>query len=143
MRYLVALLVVLISSTAKAEEPVKEVESAMEVLNDAFTQHNVVKIRELMAPSHLAITPFAGKQPLEEQLRTLPDLKYDEYSAGPMSATIVNDTCVIVTYTLKVKGSFNGKPVPSDCLVAAVWVKNDGKWQELHYQETAFIATSP
>jgi len=139
MRYLIAILFALIASTTNADDPTKEVESAMEVLNDAFTAQDAAKIRALMAPNHLAITPFAGKQSLEEQLRTLPELKYDEYSASPMSATIVNEACVLVTYTLKAKGSFKGKPVPSHCLVAAVWVKNDGKWQELHYQETAVV----
>jgi len=137
MRYLVALLFTLVASAAYAADPVQDVESAMEVLNDAFTAHDVAKIRSLMTANHLAVTPFAGKQSLEDQLRTLPELKYDEYSAGPMSATVVSETCVLVYYTLKVKGTYQGKPLAAHSLVSAVWVRNDGKWQELHYQETA------
>jgi len=136
MRYLMAVLLVCVSSATRAADPVSEVESAIERLNDAFQQRDVVKARSLMTPNHVAITPFAGKQQLEEQLRTLPDLKYDQYSAGPMSATTISDTCVLLTYPLQVKGSYQGKALPARCLVSAVWVNNDGQWQELKYQET-------
>lgn len=137
MRYLAALLLIFVAASSDAADPAKEVESAMEMLNDAFAKRDVAKVRSLMAPNHLAITPFAGKQQLDDQLRTLTDLKYDKYSAGPMSATTVSDTCVVLTYALTVQGTYEGRPLPSNCLVAAVWVKNDGKWQELQYQETA------
>lgn len=142
MRRLIALLLMFVAAAAVAAEPAKEVESAIEVLNEAFAKGDVAKVRSLMAPNHLAITPFAGKQALEEQLRTLPELKYDKYSAGPMSANTVSDSCVLLNYTLKVKGTYQGKPLPSNCIVAAVWVKNDGKWQELQYQETAVAEDS-
>lgn len=137
MRYLTALLVCSFAAASYAGDPAKEVESAIEILNDAFAKQDVAKIRSLMAPNHVAITPFAGKQQLEDQLRTLPDLKYDKYSAGPMSATTVSDNCVLLTYALKVQGTYEGRPLPSNCLVTAIWVKNDGKWLELQYQETA------
>jgi len=137
MHYLAALLLIFVAAASDAADPAKEVESAMEMLNDAFAKRDVAKVRSLMAPNHLAITPFAGRQQLDDQLRTLPDLKYEEYSAGPMAATTVSDTCVLLTYALKVQGTYKGKPLPSNCLAAAVWVKNDGKWQELQYQETA------
>ena len=142
MRHVVALLLMFVAAAAVAAEPAKEVESAIEVLNEAFAKGDVAKVRSLMAPNHLAITPFAGKQSLEEQLRTLPELKYDKYSAGPMSANTVSDACVLLTYALKVKGTFRGKPLPSNCIVAAVWVKNNGKWQELQYQETSVAEDS-
>jgi hypothetical protein len=89
-----------------------------------------------MAPDHLAITPYAGKQNVKEQLRTLADLDYKEYSAGPMSINVVNSTCAVVTYKRKLKGDYKGKPMPAHNLVASVWVKDGGQWKELHYQET-------
>jgi len=39
-----------------------------------------------------------------------------------------------------VGGRFQGKPLPPNLLVSAVWVKTDGKWLELHYQETVLAA---
>lgn len=134
---LLALLVLLHTSTAQAADPVKEVESALDALNAAFTAQDAAKIRALMTPDHLAITTYGGKQTVEEQLQNLAELKYDEYSAGPMSARVISENCVIINYALGTKGTYQGKPLPARCLVTSVWVKNDGNWQEMNYQETA------
>jgi hypothetical protein len=37
---------------------------------------------------------------------------------------------------LAMEGKAGGKPLPSRCLAASLWVKSEGKWRELHYQET-------
>lgn len=137
MRYLSALLVLFVVSAVDAADPVSDVKSAIESLNDAFAKQDATKVRSLMAPNHFAITPFAGMQRLDDQLRTLPDLKYDKYSPGPMSVTTVTETCVLLAYELNVQGTYRGKPLPSNSLVTALWVENEGKWQELQYQETA------
>ncbi len=143
MRYLLCLFFgVVVAATSNSADPAKEVESAIKNLNKAFENRDVAVVRTLMASNHIAITPFAGKQSLDEQLRTLAELKYDKYSAGPMMVTAVSDVCVVLNYALRVQGTFQGKPIPSDCLVSAVWVKNDGKWQELQYQETAVLEDS-
>ena len=137
MRSLIALLLLLLASPpAKAADPAKEIRLAAEKLNAAFEAHDAKAIRSLMAPDHLAITPYAGKQNVKEQLRTLADLDYKEYSAGPMSINVVNSTSAVVTYKLKLKGDYKGKPMPAHNLVASVWVKDGGQWKELHYQET-------
>jgi len=134
---LLALLVLLHASTAQAADPVKEVEAALGALNAAFSAQDETKIRALMTSDHLAITAYGGRQTVDEQLQSLAELKYDEYSAGPMSARVIDETCVIINYTLSTKGTYQGKPLPSHCLVTSVWVKNDGNWQEMNYQETA------
>jgi uncharacterized protein (TIGR02246 family) len=136
MRYFLALSFLLHVSLALAADPTKEVKVAADALNEAFEKHDAKTIRALMTPDHLAITPYAGKQNVKDQIRTLPELKYEQYSAGPMSMNVVNDSCVLVTYPLKLKGTYQGKPLPSQNLVASLWVKDDGKWRELHYQET-------
>ncbi len=136
MRYLLVLILLLHASLAQAADPAKEVKAAADALNAAFEKHDAKTIRALMTPDHLAITPYAGKQRVKDQIRTLPVLKYDKYSAGPMSMNVVNDNCVLMTYALELKGTYQGKPLPSHSLVASLWVKNDGKWRELHYQET-------
>lgn len=142
MRALFTLSLIFISTLSLAADPAPEVQSAIERLNDAFEHRDVAKARALMAPQHVAITPFAGRQQLEDQLRTLPELKYEKYKAGPISATPVGDACVLLTYSLQAQGTYRGKPLPTDCLVSSVWVKTEGKWQELHYQETVVPAES-
>ncbi len=132
----VGLLFLLHASSALAADPAREVKAAADALNAAFEAHDTKTIRALMTPDHQAVTPYAGKQRVKDQIRTLPLLKYEKYSAGPMSMKVINDNCVLVTYALELKGTYQGKPLPSKSLVASLWVKNGGKWQELHYQET-------
>jgi uncharacterized protein (TIGR02246 family) len=131
-----ALLFLLHASLALAADPTKEVKAAADALNAAFEAHDAKTIRALMTPDHLAVTPYAGKQRVKDQIRTLPVLKYEKYSAGPMSMRVIDDNCVLVTYALELKGTYQGKSLPSQSLVASLWVKNGGKWQELLYQET-------
>ena len=133
---LVVLLFLLHASFALAADPAKEVKAAADALNAAFEAHDAKTIRALMTPDHLAVTPYAGKQRVKDQIRTLPVLKYEKYSAGPMSMKVINDNCVLVTYALELKGTYQGKPLPSQSLVASLWVKSGGKWRELYYQET-------
>ena len=136
MRYLIAIVLLMQSPFVMADDPAMEVKLAAEKLNTAFEKHDANVIRSLMMPDHLAITPYEGKQNVKHQLRTLADLKYKEYSAGPMSVNVVNSTCAVVTYKLDLKGDYKGKPMPAHNLAASIWIKDGGKWRELHYQET-------
>ena len=77
MRYLLALLFLVHSLLAQAADPANEVKAAADALNAAFEKHDAKTIRALMTPDHLAITPYAGKQRVKDQIRTLPVLKYD------------------------------------------------------------------
>lgn len=54
-----------------------------------------------------------------------------------MTVVPLGRDAALVTYTQKQAGTFRGKPLPPECYAAAVWVRRDGKWVELHYQETA------
>lgn len=122
---------------ALAAELNHEVETALQQLNEAFTTHNAAAITSLMTENHTAITPWAGKQTREEQVATLGDLELDEYTAGVMTFTPIGDDGVLVSYSLRMKGNFRGTSLATLSFVTALWVKADGQWKELLYQETA------
>lgn len=124
-----------------AAEPTQDVEAAIRALNDAFPTHDPEKIKALMAPTHLAFTPWGGKQTRDQQIETLKDLALDEYTAGPMTITMIGKEAALVTYAVTVKGRFRGKPLQPKVMASAVWVKTEGKWLELHYQETVVPGT--
>src|SRR5262249_47360939 len=119
-----------------ADPAAKDVEAAIRVLNDTFKTGDASKIKVLMAEDHTAVTPWGGKQTREDQIQTLPELKLTEYDAGPMTIKMLGADGALVTYALKMKGTFKGKELPAHCYASAVWVRRDGKWLELHYQET-------
>lgn len=115
---------------------IKEVEKALKILNDAFTNQDAVTIRRLMIEEHVAVTPYYGLANKAEELRSLSDLKLTEYKASGMKVTLIARDAALITYSLKLDGTFKGKSVASRNHVVAVWVKRDGNWQEASYQET-------
>ena len=70
----------------------------------------------------------------------LPELKLTEYKAGKMTIKPLGKEAALVTYPLQMKGTYQGKPLPTKNLASAVWVKQGGKWREAYYQETALGA---
>ncbi|MGL6096695.1 MAG: nuclear transport factor 2 family protein [Fimbriiglobus sp.] len=116
---------------------VKEIETALKELNAAFETGTPAAITKLMTDNHGAVTPWAGRQTRDEQIKTLPDLKLTAYKPGKMTITLIGADGALVTYPLAMTGTFRGNPVPADSHAAAVWVRRGGAWKELYYQETA------
>lgn len=110
---------------------------AMETLNTAFKNRDAATIRRLITPDHLAVTSYYdGPFTVEQELQTLPDLEYAEYKAGELKVTPLGSDAAVVHYTLNLKGTFQGKPLPPKNYAAATWVRQNGQWREAYYQET-------
>lgn len=127
-----------LGADARGEDSaVKEVKEAIGALNKAFAKRDADAARRLMTADHVAVTAYyGGPQTRDEQLKSLPDLKLTEYSAGKLKVTLLGKDAALVTYPLAVKGTFQGKPVPARSFTSAVWVKRGGRWLETFYQET-------
>jgi uncharacterized protein (TIGR02246 family) len=120
-----------------ADDPAKEVEKAINALNEAFQKGDAEAIKRLTTDDHVAVTAYyGGPQDRAEQIRTLPDLKLSEYAPAKMKVTRLGKDAALVTYELTLKGTCKGKEVPRNNFASAVWVRRDGKWQEAFYQET-------
>ncbi len=115
----------------------KEVETAITTLNEAFHNRDADRIKALMTDDHLAVTTYYGG-PLNknEQVKSLPDHQFAEYSPGKIEVTMLGRDAALVRYILVQKGTYKGKPLPARSYVSAVWVRRAGKWQEAFYQET-------
>jgi hypothetical protein len=125
------------AGAGKDEGAVKEIQQAMQGLNDAYAKGDATAIRRLTADEHIAITPYyGGPMPKTEQLKNLGDLQVPDYKAGEIKVTLFTKDAALVTYPLTQKGTYKGKPVAAKNYVAAVWVNRDGKWLEVSYQET-------
>lgn len=127
-----------VAPAARSDDAARqEVEAALRKLNEAFASGNARAIRGLVTDDHTATTTYyGGLADLDEQLRTLPDLKQSEYKAGPMAVRFVAPDTAVISYALKQNGTFRGQPLPPTCAVTAVWVRKGDKWLEAHYQET-------
>jgi ketosteroid isomerase-like protein len=131
----------LLGADAPKDDAVKEVEKALDVLNDAFVKRDTDAIKRLMTPDHVAITTYyGGPINLAGTLATAPDFKLTEMTAGKKTFTILSKDAVLINYELTQKGTYKGKEVPSKAYVSTVWVKRGNVWQEALYQETPLDA---
>lgn len=134
---IVASLATLVAPAQADDKTTGEVLKALNLLNDAFTKPDPEAIRRLMTADHVAILPYKGVMNKDEQIRTLPHLRLSEYKTGKQTVRLVTPDVAIISYSLRMKGTFQGKPVPMNSHAVAVWVRREGKWQEASYQETA------
>ena len=118
-------------------ETVDALNKAAAGLDQAFERQDVEAVKRLMTPDHVAVTPYYdGVQTVADQLASLPELKYEQTVVGEVAVTLLGTDAAMRTFTAKLKGSFQGKPIPADVFVSEIWVKRDGAWQERFYQVT-------
>ncbi len=119
-------------SAAKAADPdtLAAINAASNALDEAFAKKDAATIKALMTPDHLTVTPYYdGPQTVDDQLASLGE--YD------WSQTIVGEPDVALrTFTAELKGTFQGKKLPSRVFATELLVKRDGKWVERFYQVT-------
>ena len=96
----------------------------------AFEQNDKAAIKALMTPDHISVTPYYdGPQTTDDQIASLPELKWDQKIVGDVKASLLGDA--LRTFTADLKGSLKGKVFATEILV-----KRDGKWIERFYQVT-------
>ena len=122
-----------------AESNDKELEQALNALNDAFRTRDVGSLKKFMTEDHVSVTLYyGGPTSRDEQIKALPDLKLTEYVAGKMQMKSLGKDAVLITYSVTMKGTYKGKALAPKAFASAIWVKQNEKWQETFYQETAF-----
>src|SRR5262245_15081769 len=126
---LTAVLGLFISFGARADDAasIKEVEKAIQALNDAFAKQDAAAIKRLTTDDSVAITPYYnGLATRDEQLKTLGDFKTTEYKSAQMKITLIAKDTALVTYQLTQKGTHKGKELHPNNYASAVWVNRKG-----------------
>src|SRR5262245_1965398 len=105
--------VLLLVPAARAQDIVaQEVEKALAALNEAFAKGDAKAVATLMTDDHVAVTPsYGGPQTREEQLKSLADLKLEEYRPKAMKVRVLSRDAAVVRYELAMKGTYKGKAV--------------------------------
>src|SRR5262245_57901838 len=124
-------------STGDAQEDVaKEVERAVHAVQTAFNKGDVDTLKRLMTEDHVTILTYARFSNAADQLKVLSDWKFSAYKIDGLKVKVLTKEVAFVSYQATIKGTYQGKEVPSPVQVAEVWVKRDGRWVEASYQET-------
>lgn len=117
---------------ANEAETIKAINASSNELDKAFEQNDKAAIKALMTPDHISVTPYYdGPQTTDDQIASLPELKWDQKIVGDVKASLLGDDAALRTFTADLKGSFKGKVFATEILV-----KRDGKWIERFYQVT-------
>jgi len=100
--------------------------------------------RGYMAPEFKGFFADGTVAGREEFLRNLDDFHLAAYTMGEVSMMQINEHAVMVLYRASFEGIHNGKRLTkSDVESSSLYVRRDGKWLEIFYQETAIPAPAP
>jgi hypothetical protein len=118
-------------------EAIAAVNASSNALDEAFTKKNVATIKALMTKDHLTVTPYYdGPQTVTDQLASLGEYDWSQTIVGEPDVALLGPDVALRTFTAELKGTFQGKPLPSRVFATELLVKRDGKWVERLYQAT-------
>jgi Domain of unknown function (DUF4440) len=116
---------------------VAAVNAAENALDDAFGARDEARIRALMTPEHMTVTPYYdGPQTVDDQIASLDALDYGASIIGEPSVVFLSPDVALRTFIAELDGSFGGKPLPGKVFVNETAVKRDGRWIEAFFQMT-------
>jgi ketosteroid isomerase-like protein len=126
-------------SAAKAADPdtLAAINAASNALDEAFAKKDAATIKALMTPDHLTVTPYYdGPQTVDDQLASLDEYDWSQTIVGEPDVAMLAPDVALRTFTAELKGTFQGKTLPSRVFATELLVKRDGKWVERFYQVT-------
>src|SRR5262245_49435758 len=82
-------------TSVQARANPKDVEKAINDLNNAFKKQDAETIKAMTADEHVAITSYLGLQSRADQLKSIGDLKITEYTVKNLKVTMLSkDTAI-------------------------------------------------
>lgn len=116
---------------------IEAIDNAVGELDAAFEAQDAKKVKALMTPDHLSVTPYYGTpQTADDVLASLSELKYEQTDLTEPKVVVLDCDTAMRTLTAKVEGSFKGERFSDKVFITSILVKQDGKWLEQFYQVT-------
>ena len=84
-----------------------------------------------IASNYMAISPQGGRLDKTAALAQIQQLQLDDYTLGDLQGEMNSDTFV-VTYTVAMRGTLNGQPLPTEPLrMMTVWQREKAGWMAI------------
>jgi hypothetical protein len=127
----------------KAEPPAKVAAPSLKATileNETATwetlkQKNYSAFGKLVADNYVGIDN-TGISDRAELLKAMPDLHLLGYSMEDVKVMSVANGVALITYKVKLAGSYQGKDLKRPIYAASIWVKRGSKWLQTFNQET-------
>ena len=116
--------------------------AAAKQLNKAYVLNDIPAIKQLTAANNITIMRDIRSISWADYLKVLPKLNTTSYKTKQTTARLLTDTVAQISYIADVEGTFDGNPLTSPVRVLETWTKQDGKWKQSSYQETALVKTA-
>jgi hypothetical protein len=119
-----------------------ELIAAARQLNKAYVLNDIPAIKQVTAANNITIMRDIQSFSWADYLKVLPKLNTTSYKTKQTTARLLTDTVAQISYIADVEGTFDGNPLTSPVRVLETWTKQDGKWKQSSYQETALGKTA-
>ena len=119
-----------------------ELIAAARQLNKAYVLNDIPAIKQLTAANVITIMRDIQTFSWADQLKLMPKLITASYKTKQTTARLLTDAVGQISYIADVEGTFDGNPLTSHVRVLETWTKQDGKWKQSSYQETALGKTA-
>ncbi len=84
-----------------------------------------------LASNYVAVSPQGGRLDKAATLAQMQQLQLDDYTLGDVQTEMNSDTFV-VTYTIAMRGTFGGQPLPTEPVrMMTVWQKQSAGWMAI------------
>jgi hypothetical protein len=103
---------------------------------DAFRAKNADGFKKMLAPDYIEVLD-SGTRDTAATIDGMKDFEISDLTFADWKMTTIDKDAVLLTYTVKVKGSYKGNAVPEGPYrEASAYVNRNGEWLATYYQET-------
>jgi len=138
--------IVLLASLARPQAATPQHKTAVPPLKETILQReratwetiqkkSYKAFADLLTADYVAIdnTGMAGRS---DTLKAVTEMILNDFSMQDVRVRKIANGVALITYKVKVRGSYQGKEYTRPIFAASVWVKQGGKWLCAYNQET-------
>jgi RNA polymerase sigma factor (sigma-70 family) len=104
---------------------------------EATRKKDVGSLRQLWAEDFVAILSDGSRLTRDEFCLVLPFFEIERYSLSDVRLLSLGPDAALLTYTVESETTILGEPQKGPGRIASTWVRRNGEWRNLFYQETA------
>ena len=110
---------------------------------DAFKRKDADAFKKMLAPDYIEVLD-SGTMDTAASIAGMKDYEINDVTFADWKMTTIDKDAVLITYTVNVKGSYKGQPIPAGPYrEASAYVNRNGEWLGIYYQETLTQTAPP
>ena len=108
----------------------------------AFKDKKSDDFKKLLSADFMGIYA-AGFYPLQKELDAIQQWDMKSFSFSDFNLVMTNADTAVVSYKVKVEGTYQGKDASGDYNAASIWQMKKGQWRAIFHTDVKEAAASP